>query len=111
MFSYIEMLEIFIKETLFRGIKFHIVQFYKPRKIIKYSKWRRQFSQYSLNFRRILITSVSNSLLVKPFVLRHIILWSQLYKKLDGHIAFGLCVSPSHFLVHAISYEPCRLGF
>ena len=34
-------------------------------------------------------------------------------KKLWGHIGFGLCVRTSirHFLMHAISYEPCMLGF
>ena len=36
-------------------------------------------------------------------------------KKLMGHIGFGLsvhpCVPSSHFLMHAISYEPCMLGF
>ena len=34
-----------------------------------------------------------------------------------SHIHFGLCVRPcihlfvTHFLMHAISYEPCVLGF
>ena len=28
-------------------------------------------------------------------------------KRLERRIAFGLSVCPSHFLMHAISYEPC----
>ena len=35
----------------------------------------------------------------------------QTLKKLRGHIALGLSVRPSRFLTHAISYEPCMLGF
>ena len=32
-------------------------------------------------------------------------------KKLEGHIAFGLSMLPSCFLMHATSYELCMLGF
>ena len=32
-------------------------------------------------------------------------------KKLRGHIALGLSMIPSRFLMHAIHYEQCMLGF
>ena len=46
---------------------------------------------------------------------RSTIVMSPASKKLTGHIGFGLsvhqCVRSWHFLMHAISYKPCMLGF
>ena len=49
----------------------------------------------------------------------HLFIMPQTSKKLTGHIGFGLSVSPcvrprvrsSSFLMHAMSNEPCMLGF
>ena len=58
-------------------------------------------------------TSISSGIRTRNISLLCIIVsfYAPNFENSWGHIAFGLSVCSSHFLMHAISYEPCILGF